>query len=185
MQIGHAYVLLRAFFNDGHAPAFLIVRGASCGFGAKKLIVNPEDDFHVPRQHALHQRDRPSLQGFRQQRVVGVAERAQGKLPGFVPIQHVLINQKTHELGNARLGCVSFIWMATLPGRSSKFQNCAEKAHNVAERACDKKIFLGQAQLFAGEHGVRWIENAGDIFRSNLLSGDIPVMVLRKFVQYS
>ena len=47
--------------------------------------VDQVDDLHVARQQPLQHGDRPGLERFRQERVVGVAEGPRGDRPGFLP----------------------------------------------------------------------------------------------------
>ena len=62
----------------------------------------------MPRQQPLEQLDRPGLQRFGQQRVVGVGQRRDRDLPGFVPAEIVQVDQDAHQLGDgeARMGVV-------------------------------------------------------------------------------
>src|SRR5271166_5251433 len=51
-------------------------------------------------QKASKQIDRPLLQSFWQQRVVSVSKCFSGDVPSQIPIQLMLIDQQTHQLGN-------------------------------------------------------------------------------------
>ncbi len=62
------------------------------------------DDLQMARQQPLHQRDRPLLQRLRQQRVIGVAERALGDRPGALPGQRRLVDEQAHQLGHGQRG---------------------------------------------------------------------------------
>ena len=50
-------------------------------------------------QQACEQWQRPALQGLRQQRMIGMRQRAFGNFPGDVPVHSVLVNQQAHQFG--------------------------------------------------------------------------------------
>ena len=69
----------------------------------RPLEVQPVDhinDLHMPWQQAVEQFHRPRLQRLRQQRMIGVTQRALGDAPGIVPSNIMLVDQDAHELGD-------------------------------------------------------------------------------------
>src|ERR1700730_6997897 len=55
----------------------------------------------MARENAFEQRHWPLLQCLGQQRVIGVRERADGDLPGFVPWDVVKVDKNAHQLGDS------------------------------------------------------------------------------------
>ena len=54
----------------------------------------------MPRQQLGNQLQRPLFQCFGQQCVVGVSKRAACYFPSLLPAHAVLVDQKTHQLGD-------------------------------------------------------------------------------------
>ena len=71
------------------------------------LLVDAINNLQMPRQHAPEERQRPALECFRQERVVGVGQSRDADPPGLVPRDSVQIDEDSHQLGdgNARM-CV-------------------------------------------------------------------------------
>ena len=69
---------------------------------------NIVDYLQVPREQVLQQRNRPLLEGFRKDSVVGEEECVGDDLPGVVPRNLFLIDENTHEFRNSesRVGIV-------------------------------------------------------------------------------
>src|SRR6202035_2122613 len=116
---------------------------------------------------ALEQFDRPGLERFRQQRVVGVGQRRYRDLPGIVPADVVEIDQDAHQLGDgeAGMGIVELHrdfrrQAAYLPVR------CQVTLDQVLQRGRDEEIFLSQPQLAARRTLVIWIKEFTDRFRA-------------------
>ena len=86
-QVSHAHVALAALVDDGHAPDAVVVAEKAHAHFLEKLRVDVVDDLQVARQHAAEHLERPALQGFRQERVVGIGERLAGDAPRLVPRQ--------------------------------------------------------------------------------------------------
>src|SRR6267142_1253914 len=66
--------------------------------------IDAVDDFQMARQQAFEQFDRPGLERFRQQRMVGVGQRRHGDLPRFLPAEVVNIAENAHQLGDGQTG---------------------------------------------------------------------------------
>jgi len=58
------------------------------------------NDVEQARQQATEHGDGPHLERFRQQRVIRVRHRVARNVPGLVPIETVLVQQQSHELGD-------------------------------------------------------------------------------------
>jgi hypothetical protein len=73
-EVRHAHMRNRRLVDDRHRlPCRRIELRAVEGDDSESAI-EFADDFHVPRKDAFHHRNRPTLQRFREQRVVRVAE---------------------------------------------------------------------------------------------------------------
>ena len=106
------------------------------------------DDFEMPREKALEQRHRPTLQCFRQQRVVGVGECLDGDPPGLVPRHVVQIDEDAHQLGDrdARMRVVE-LDSRPLRKRIDAAESSGVAAHEVLQRGRHEEIFLTQPQF--------------------------------------
>ena len=76
-----------------------IVQAAPLRF-LQVVVVDQIDDLQMPRQQPAEQLDRPAFQRFRQQRVVGVAQRGARDRPGLLPGEVVVVHQDPHQLGD-------------------------------------------------------------------------------------
>ena len=107
-EMAHADAAAIGFVDQRYAGEEGVV--AETGpLGAVEMgVVDHVDDLHVPGQQAFHQGNRPHLQGFGQERVVGVGEAFAGDAPGVVPGHAVYVDEKAHQLGDAdrRVGVV-------------------------------------------------------------------------------
>jgi hypothetical protein len=57
-------------------------------------------DLEVPGQRLGEHRQRPRLQRFREQSVVGVAEGGHRDVPRIVPAELTFVDQQSHQLGD-------------------------------------------------------------------------------------
>ena len=106
---------------DDRDPARQVdVARVAVATSVEKTVIDLVDDLQVARQHALEEAHRPGLQRLGQQRVVGVAEHADGDVPGPVPVQAVWSIRMRISSGIASEGWVSLSWIATFSGSSSK-----------------------------------------------------------------
>ena len=127
--------------------------------------VDQIDDLQVPRQQPAEQIDRPGLQRFRQQRVVGVGKRRARDLPGPGPVDVVLVHQDAHQFGHRdrRMGVVE-LHGGVLGQRGKRAEFVEVAAGDVLQRGGGEEIFLAQPQLLALGRGVVGIEHARDRF---------------------
>ena len=76
-QVAHAQLAAAVFVDQRDRSEVIEVAGSALRARAIEMIgVDAVDDLQVARQEALEQRHRPAFQRLRQQRVVGVGERA-------------------------------------------------------------------------------------------------------------
>ena len=74
-------------------------REAPFHFGGDSAI-DLLNDLQMPRQHSLEHLHRPSLERFRQQRVVRVRARLHRDRPRVLPRQRLIVHQRAHQLRN-------------------------------------------------------------------------------------
>ncbi len=169
-QVRHAHLLLESLFDDGHLSQLLAINPGNAGEPAQEAMIDAEDDLRMPRQHMFQQRQAPLLQGFRQQRVVGVGQSLARQLPGVIPLQPVIVDQDPHQLGDRQRRMSVVHLYGDLVAELIEVVVLAQvAADDVPHGASHQEIFLHQPQLFAGNHGVGRIEDAGDVFGPDLL----------------
>ena len=165
-QVGHADLPARAFLDQAHALRAALVSGKVGPDVVEQAAVDLVDDLQVPRQHHLKPRDRPFLQRFGQQRVVGVGQRSLRDVPGLVPVRASASSSRIRiSSGTAIAGWVSLSWMATFSGNALQSAlRAPEAAHEVGQRAGDQKILLHEAQALPHGRGIVGIEDPREGF---------------------
>ena len=131
----------------------------------------------MPRQQPLEQFDRPGLQRFRQQRVIGVGQHRHRDLPRFVPAEIVQVDQDAHQLGDgkARMGVVEL--HRDLGGEVAQLPVGGEvPLDQVLQRGRNEEIFLPQPQLAPRGALVVRIEEFADRFRARFLGDGAEVI---------
>ncbi len=68
----------------------------------QETLIDLKDDLQMAGQDATEKIDRPSLQSFRHQRVVGVAKDILANGPGMLELIALFIDENAHQLGNAQ-----------------------------------------------------------------------------------
>ena len=86
-QVGHPDLARRRLLDQAHPRDPRLVAGMSRPDGVQESPVDLVDDLQLPGEEGLEELDRPLLEGFRQQRVVGVRQRANREVPGLVPAE--------------------------------------------------------------------------------------------------
>src|SRR5207253_55814 len=116
----------------------------------QEATVDLVDNLQVPRQHQLEQLHRPLLQGFGQQRVVGIGKRLYCEVPGFVPTKVSLVQKNAHQLGDGE-GRVRVVELdGHLVGQGVPVAvAAAEAGDNVGQRTGNQKVLLAEAQPLA------------------------------------
>src|SRR6516225_2477634 len=92
-EVGHPDSALGTLLDQAHALNASLVSGKTGPDIVEKAPIDLEDDLQVPWQHDLEPGDRPFLESFRQQRVVGVAESSLGETPGLIPAEMCIVEQ--------------------------------------------------------------------------------------------
>jgi len=107
-QLSHPHPAAGFFVDQGYRGAEIDVAGTARFRQRQMRDIDAIDDLQMPRQQALEQFDRPGLERFRQQRVVGVGQRRHRDLPGLVPAEIVDVHQDAHQFGDgeARMGVI-------------------------------------------------------------------------------
>src|ERR1700730_8853039 len=102
----------------------------------------------MARENAFEQRHWPLLQCLGQQRVIGVRERADGALPGFVPWDVVNIDKNAHQLGDsdARISGVD-LNAGPFRERVDSTECRGGRMDKVLQRGRNEEVFLPQTQL--------------------------------------
>ena len=168
-EMAHPHVAAVGFVDDRQRRAV----GAVFDMLARRFemrCVDPVDDFEMARQHARDQIDRPALQRLGQQRVVGIGERADGRLPRHVPRQRVDIDQEPHHFGDcdARMRVVE-LDRRVLRQRGQIVVGLQVPAQDVLQRGRDEEILLPQPQFAAGRGIVARVEDFRDRLGAGLL----------------
>ena len=162
-QLPHPHPAAGPLVDQRYRGAEIDVAGTA-GIGQRQMRdIDAVDDLQMARQQPFEQFDRPGLERFRQQRVVGVGQRRHRDLPGIVPADVVEIDQDAHQLGDgeARMGVVELHrglrrQPAQLPvGGEVTFDQ-------ILQRGRDEEIFLAQPQLAAGRALVIRVEELAD-----------------------
>ncbi|MNC24991.1 hypothetical protein D3C75_730640 [compost metagenome] len=100
-QMGHAHLIV---MNNGHlVNPVLIARIFAHQLAAEAGVdlLNNEED---ARQQLPHHANRPFLQRFAENGVVGVGDHPGGHAPGLIPAESVHIHQYPHQLRNDQCG---------------------------------------------------------------------------------
>ena len=89
-----------SIFNKRNAgKEFVLVQAAPLRF-LQMMPIDQINDLQMPRQQPPEEFGRPALERFRQQRVIGIAQRCACDRPGVFPVEIMLVHQDAHQLGN-------------------------------------------------------------------------------------
>ena len=160
-QVGHANLAVPQ--NGGLAQALLpaLLRGV------ERLVPTTADlvDDLVHAGEELGERaDGPLLQSLGQDGVVGVAHDLRHDVPGVIPLELLLVDEDTHELGAAH-GGVGIVGVdghklrQQFPVRAVLLLKGVEQAVDASR---NKQVFLLQAQQTAVLAGVVGVEDGAD-----------------------
>ena len=96
-----------SFVDDAHPTQAVVIQRPARGDIAHEPGVDFVDDLQVARQQLSEHFDRPLLQRFRQNGMIGVAGGRRSDLPSLIPPQPLAVNQQAHQLRNrpARDAC--------------------------------------------------------------------------------
>src|SRR5262249_19882903 len=86
-QVGHANFALVAFLNEAGVGDASRVPWEPCADNLEQTLIDFIDDLEVPRQKSFEPTDRPFLECFGEERMVGVSQCFFGQMPGLVPTE--------------------------------------------------------------------------------------------------
>src|SRR5215472_12926512 len=96
-QMRHAYLALASLFHQADAfNTSFITRKAMPDF-INQTAVNLVNNLELPGKKDFKPSDRPLLEGFRQERVIGIGQRLLGKVPRMIPTELRFVQQNSHE----------------------------------------------------------------------------------------
>ena len=109
--------------------------------------------------------------------MVGVGKRLRANFPRVVPLQPLLVDEKTHQFGNGD-GGVGIVELnrAEIGEPAPIGVDLFVTAQNVFQRTGDEKVLLFQPQLFSQVQFVVRIENLRDVFGDDLLLNRLKVV---------
>uniref|UniRef100_A0A1Y1L8Q7 Uncharacterized protein n=1 Tax=Photinus pyralis TaxID=7054 RepID=A0A1Y1L8Q7_PHOPY len=96
----HAYHLGLGFLNDGYPAEHVPVVREGLFYALQKEQVDVVDDLQVPREQVLDETNGPFLEGFWEDRMVGVSKSARDNFPRGIPLQALNIDQNPLQLHN-------------------------------------------------------------------------------------
>src|SRR5262249_11203596 len=142
-KVSHPHAPSRPLLYQADALNARIVPGISAPHIVEKAAIDFVNDLQLARDEHFEQWDGPLLQGFGQQRVVGVSKRLLGDTPGFITSQASLIEQDSHELcdGKRRVSVVHLNG-DTLGKRRPVRSLASETGYDVLKRTAHQKILL-------------------------------------------
>ena len=119
----------------------------------------------MTRQQHLEPIQRPFLQCFGQQGVIGVGQSPLRQVPGLVPAEMRVVQQNPHQLRNGH-GRVRVVQLdRDFLGKDVPVGVAAPEApHEIGQRAGDQEILLHKAQPLPHARGIVGIEHAGQRF---------------------
>ncbi len=169
-QVAHADLAAGFLVNDRNAPQSLDIARPAVADLLQEAMIDFEDDLQVPRQNAFEQRDRPALQGFRQQCVVCVRAGLLRDFPGLIPLDSFLIDQEPHQLGDShRRMRIIELYADSIRKFGDRAAGLFKAASQIADSACDQEVLLNQSQLFALCDCVGRVEHFRDCFGANFV----------------
>ena len=116
--------------------------------GLQEIVVDLEDNLQMTRQDFTQHLDRPGLQRFAHQGMVGIGEDLAGHLERLIPAELMLVNQQAHQLRNRqhRMRVVEmnrdFVCQVGVG-----FMQLVVAAEDVLHRRRYEEVLLPQAQL--------------------------------------
>ena len=103
-QLSHPHPAAGLLVDQGDRGPEIDVAGTALLGERQMTDIDAVDDLQMARQQPFEQFDRPGLERFRQQRVVGVGQRRHRDLPRVVPADVVQIDQDPHQFGDGEAG---------------------------------------------------------------------------------
>ena len=164
-QLSHPHLAAGPLVDQRDRGLEIVVAGTARFRQRQMADIDAVDDFEMARQQPLEQFDRPGLERFRQQRVVGVGQRRHRDLPRFVPAEIVQVDQNPHQLGDGEAGMGVVELHGGLRRQPAQLPVGYQMAlDQVLQRGRDEEIFLAQPQLAARRALVIRIQELADRF---------------------
>src|SRR6185312_2893109 len=101
-KVRHPHLLDGTLLDEAHALRASFIPGIAPPNLAQETAIDLINDFEMPGQGHLEERDGPPLERLRQKRVIRVGERALRDIPGLLPAEAGLVEQNPHELGDRK-----------------------------------------------------------------------------------
>src|SRR5215471_15089934 len=178
-QMRHAYVLLWALFDQGHAPHAIEVSRPCRNHLFQKTRIDVIDNGQMAWQDIFQQRDWPFFQRLWKQGVVGIGRHRLGDLPRCIPGHAMFVKEYAHTFGD-RQGRVGVIQMDSHLRRKSLKRGMGFEIapKDIADGAGDQEIFLHQTEFTTGLDRIRRIQHFGNDLGSDLLLYSPQVIAL-------
>ncbi|OQA24790.1 MAG: hypothetical protein BWY59_02034 [Verrucomicrobia bacterium ADurb.Bin345] len=182
-EMSHADVFLAALPDQRHARDAPGVVGIAGHDLPQETAVDLVDDLDVARKHFLEEAYRPGFQRFRHERVVGVAESADGDIPRHLPLHADLVQQDPHQLGHAE-GRMRVVKLDRDLLREAVEVGVVdlEASHDVLDGTRDEEVLLLEPELPALLDVIVRVQDLRDVFGQHLslVRADI-IAVVEKF----
>ena len=166
----HPHIALAVLVDDRHAADPVVVSEKAHAHLLEKVGVDVVDDFEMARQHAAENRERPALQRFGQQCVVGIGERLAGDVPSLVPAERMLVDEHPHQFGDrdGRMRVVELhgeFLVKALHGQLLGVQD----AEHILDRTRNEEVLLLETQFLAAQLLVVRVEHLAQVLGGDLL----------------
>jgi hypothetical protein len=150
MPDGPCDLLVFSLLDERHPPEKIDIAGMKISHLLEKTRVDLINDLEMTGDNLLQKADRPLLQSFGQDRVVGISQSVLCQLPGMIPGKGVFIHEKPHQF-RYRQGWMGIVHLNGYGmGKTIKILVILEiTADNVPQGAGHQKVFLHQAELLA------------------------------------
>ena len=150
----------------------------------EQAAIDLKDDLEVTRYQHLKPLDRPFLESFGQQRMVGVRQRSSRQVPGFIPSQLRLVEQNPHQLRHRHRRMRIVELDRDLVGKRAPIGVAASKpSHDIGKRACDKKILLHEPQPLPPAGRIVGIQHSRQRFGGQLLRERANEIAVAEFLK--
>src|SRR5215472_9507390 len=164
-EISHADLARRRLFYQADAFDATIVARELGPDLIEKPAINLVNDLQLPGQKGFKPRNRPLLERFRQESVVGVGQGFSCKIPGLIPAEVRVVQQNTHQFSDRhrRMGIIELNRGPV--GQLFPIRVMPQEAsHQVSQRARHQKILLQEAEFLSRGGGIVRIQNARQRF---------------------
>ena len=176
-QVGHAHVLGIGLLDDADLGDCLVVHGEVGHSMLDEAGIDLEDDLHVSGKDVLEHRHGPLLEGFRHERVVGVAHALLGDVPCGIPVQILLVDQDSHELGDCNRGvCVVELDCGVLRQFPPVLARALESSDDIGQGAGHEEVLLLESEDLAQILGVVGVEHLAYVLGLDLVAHCLGVV---------